>query len=137
MLRLLCRRGLTPVVWEQQQMEWLAAAVQQRGRNGVPLPIHLEIDTGMARQGVAAGEGLRDGASLAEVGNPDSVLDGVIHLLRVAGSRGVGSRRTNRGRGLRRRLRRSLRRGCGRAGFMRVVRLRSIMRLIIRVRWEL
>jgi alanine racemase len=52
------RHGLTPVVWEQQQMEGLAAAVRQRGGDVVPLPIHLEIDTGMARQGVAPGEGL-------------------------------------------------------------------------------
>jgi alanine racemase len=52
------RYGLTPVVWEQQQMEWLAAAVRQRGGDVAPLPVHLEIDTGMARQGVAPGEQL-------------------------------------------------------------------------------
>jgi alanine racemase len=52
------RHGLTPVVWEQQQMEGLAAAVRQRGGDVAPLPIHLEIDTGMARQGVAPGEEL-------------------------------------------------------------------------------
>ena len=51
--------GLTPVVWEQQQMEWLAAAVLQRGGEAARLRVHLEIDTGMARQGVAPGEGLR------------------------------------------------------------------------------
>jgi alanine racemase len=52
-------RGLTPVVWEQQQMEWLAAAAVQHGGDAARLPVHLEIDTGMARQGVAPGEGLR------------------------------------------------------------------------------
>lgn len=52
------RSELTPVVWDQQQMEWLAAAVLQHGGNATPLPVHLEIDTGMARQGVAPGEGL-------------------------------------------------------------------------------
>ena len=52
------RHGLTPVVWEQQQMEALAAAVLQHGGDTVALPVHLEIDTGMARQGVAPGEGL-------------------------------------------------------------------------------
>jgi len=52
------RHGLTPVVWEQQQMEWLAVAVRQRGGDAVPLPVHLEIDTGMARQGIAPGEQL-------------------------------------------------------------------------------
>jgi alanine racemase len=53
------RSGLTPVVWEQQQMEWLAAAVLQHGGDTAPLTVHLEIDTGMARQGIAPGEGLR------------------------------------------------------------------------------
>jgi alanine racemase len=52
------RHGLTPVVWAQQQMEWLAAAVAQRGGGSAPFPFHLEIDTGMARQGVAPGEDL-------------------------------------------------------------------------------
>ncbi len=52
-------RGLTPVVWEQQQMEWLAAAVLQHGGEAARLRVHLEIDTGMARQGVLPGEGLR------------------------------------------------------------------------------
>jgi alanine racemase len=51
--------GLTPVVWDQQQLEWLAAAVLQQGGDAAPLPVHLEIDTGMARQGVAPGEALR------------------------------------------------------------------------------
>jgi alanine racemase len=70
-------RELTPVVWEQEQMEWLAAAVQQRGGNGTPLPVHLEIDTGMARQGIAQGEGLRTLLDWLK-GQPRLVLDGVI-----------------------------------------------------------
>jgi alanine racemase len=49
---------LTPVVWDQSQMESLAAATRQRGGSAPPLPIHLEIDTGMARQGIAPGEPL-------------------------------------------------------------------------------
>ena len=52
------RHRLTPVVWEQHQMESLASAVRQEGGNAVPLPVHLEIDTGMARQGIAPGEHL-------------------------------------------------------------------------------
>jgi alanine racemase len=52
------QHGLTPVVWNQKQMESLAAAVRQRGGGTVPLPLHLEIDTGMARQGIAPGEHL-------------------------------------------------------------------------------
>jgi alanine racemase len=52
------RHGLTPVVWEQQQMECLAAAVRQQGGDTPPFPVHLEIDTGMARQGISPGEHL-------------------------------------------------------------------------------
>ncbi|WP_229739052.1 alanine racemase [Edaphobacter dinghuensis] len=52
------RHGLTPVVWTRQQMEWLAEAVARL--NAEPLAVHLEIDTGMARQGVVPGEELRE-----------------------------------------------------------------------------
>src|ERR1700761_8626109 len=42
--------GLTPVVWEPVHLDWLEAAAQkQRGHS---IPVHLEIDTGMSRQGV-------------------------------------------------------------------------------------
>ncbi len=51
---------LTPVVWEQHQLEPLAAAVRQHSGRPEPLPIHLEIDTGMARQGIATGEQLHN-----------------------------------------------------------------------------
>jgi alanine racemase len=50
--------GLIPVAWEQHQLEALATAVHQHGGNLEPYPIHLEIDTGMARQGIAPGEHL-------------------------------------------------------------------------------
>jgi alanine racemase len=50
--------GLTPVVWTRQQMEWLAEAVARLGAE--PLAVHLEIDTGMARQGVVPGDELSD-----------------------------------------------------------------------------
>ena len=52
------RHSLTPVAWNRQQMEWLAAAAERCGAS--TLAVHLEIDTGMARQGVAVGEELRD-----------------------------------------------------------------------------
>jgi alanine racemase len=52
------RNGLTPVVWEQHQMEALASAVRQQAGQPAPFPVHLEIDTGMARQGIAPGEHL-------------------------------------------------------------------------------
>jgi alanine racemase len=51
------QHGFTAVVWERQQVEWLSEAVARRG-DGSPLRVHLEIDTGMARQGVAPGEEL-------------------------------------------------------------------------------
>jgi alanine racemase len=69
--------GLTPVVWDQQQMEWLATAVQRRGGDAAPLPVHLEIDTGMARQGVAPGKGLRTLLHWLKR-QPRLALDGVI-----------------------------------------------------------
>jgi alanine racemase len=52
------RHELTPIVWTRQQMEWLAEAVTRLG--AAPLPVHLEIDTGMARQGIVPGEELRE-----------------------------------------------------------------------------
>jgi alanine racemase len=50
--------GLTPVVWTRQQMEWLVKAVAQQGAE--PLAVHLEIDTGMARQGIVPGAELQE-----------------------------------------------------------------------------
>jgi alanine racemase len=52
------QHGLTPVVWTRQQMEWLVEAVAQQ--RAEPLAVHLEIDTGMARQGVPPGDELRE-----------------------------------------------------------------------------
>lgn len=51
------RHRLTPVVWTRQQMEWLVEVAEREGARG--FDVHLEIDTGMARQGVAHGEKLR------------------------------------------------------------------------------
>jgi alanine racemase len=85
------RHGLTPVVWEQQQMEWLAAAVRQRGGNAAPLPIHLEIDTGMARQGIAPGEQLHTLLHWLKR-QPLLRLDGV--MTHFASSEMAGSRQT-------------------------------------------
>ena len=69
------RHSLTPVVWNRQQMEWLAEAVARCGAS--PLAVHLEIDTGMARQGVVVGEEMR--ALLGWLrGQRSLVLDGVM-----------------------------------------------------------
>ena len=44
------RHGLTPVLGSVQQLEWLTQAVPSSPEPSYPL--HLEIDTGMARQGI-------------------------------------------------------------------------------------
>jgi alanine racemase len=43
---------LTAVVWSVEQMEWLRDAAQVLGRRVL---VHVEVDTGMARQGAAPG----------------------------------------------------------------------------------
>ncbi len=42
---------LTPVVWELAQLDTLEAAARTAGLRAGSLPVHLEIDTGMSRQG--------------------------------------------------------------------------------------
>jgi len=42
--------NLTPAVWNAEQMEELNAASAKFGRNA--FPVHIEVDTGMSRQGV-------------------------------------------------------------------------------------
>ena len=67
---LLIEHRLTPVVWFPEQLHWLAAAAY-------PIPIHLEIDTGMARQGVRPGDDLAN--LLAQLSDhPQLKLDGVM-----------------------------------------------------------
>jgi alanine racemase len=44
---------LTPVVWETWQLDELEAAARAAGLGPGSVPIHLEIDTGMSRQGVS------------------------------------------------------------------------------------
>lgn len=44
------RHALTPVIGTTDQLTWLATAVPESARP--PFPFHLEIDTGMARQGI-------------------------------------------------------------------------------------
>jgi alanine racemase len=43
---------LIPTVWEPQQLLWLADAARKRDLALGSVPIHLEIDSGMSRQGV-------------------------------------------------------------------------------------
>jgi alanine racemase len=48
--------GLTPVVWEAWQLDLLEAAAVRRGMPAGSVAVHLEIDTGMSRQGVRVAE---------------------------------------------------------------------------------
>ena len=48
------KHGLTPVVWEPWHLDELEAAANAAGLTS--LPVHLEIDTGMSRQGVGLDE---------------------------------------------------------------------------------
>ena len=43
---------LTPSVWETSHLDLLEEATHRRGVGAGELPVHLEIDTGMSRQGV-------------------------------------------------------------------------------------
>lgn len=51
--------GLTPQVWEPFHLDLLEEAAHQRGLDPQSIPVHLEIDCGMSRQGVRSPEALR------------------------------------------------------------------------------
>jgi alanine racemase len=70
------RHNLTAVAWEPWQLDELEGAAQAAGAAAGSLPIHLEIDTGMSRQGV----GLEGLAALLARFHPASPLrlDGVM-----------------------------------------------------------
>ena len=52
----LIRRGLTAVVWEPWQLDELEGAARVAGVPAGSIPVHLEIDTGMSRQGASLDE---------------------------------------------------------------------------------
>ena len=54
--RAVIERGLTAVVWEHHQLDELEAAARPAISAPGSIPVHVEIDTGMSRQGVAPGE---------------------------------------------------------------------------------
>ena len=47
---------ITPIAWELWQLDELEAAARAAGASPGSVPVHLEIDTGMSRQGVLPGE---------------------------------------------------------------------------------
>ena len=63
----IAEHALTPVVWTPEQVGWL---------EGSGLAVHVEVDTGMARQGVHPGAELED--LLAEIEAAELPLDGVM-----------------------------------------------------------
>jgi alanine racemase len=81
--------GLTPVVWLREQMEWLVEAAGQSG--GGPVAVHVEIDTGMARQGVAPGSELEVLLDWVK-SQPAVLVDGV--MTHFVSSEVAGSART-------------------------------------------
>jgi alanine racemase len=50
---------LTPQVWEPFHIDLLEEAARRRGSESQSVPIHLEIDTGMSRQGVRSLDALK------------------------------------------------------------------------------
>jgi alanine racemase len=61
-------QGLTPVVWEPWHLDLLEAAAAAHRIPAAGLAVHLEIDTGMARQGVrAASPGISPDGELASL----------------------------------------------------------------------
>jgi alanine racemase len=77
---LLLRHGLTPQIWEPWHFSLLDAAARRAGMPAASLPVHLEIDTGMSRQGVAPGEPLAHVLRSAGACEPDSPvhIEGVL-----------------------------------------------------------
>jgi alanine racemase len=70
----LLRHELTPVVFEAAQIE--ALAEEARFSGAAPVGVHLKIDTGMARLGVAPSDVPSVAACLAR--HPEVVLDGLM-----------------------------------------------------------
>jgi alanine racemase len=67
---LFAEHRLTPVVWTAEQVAWLRAAAPPRTR------VHIEIDTGMGRQGVRPGRELDK--LLAELQGAEMIIDGIM-----------------------------------------------------------
>ncbi len=69
--------GLTPVVWEPYHLDLLEAEARRRSARPRSIAVHVEVDTGMARQGVAVGDllGLLLGRFRAD---PPLRLEGVL-----------------------------------------------------------
>lgn len=86
--------NVAAVVWTVEQMQWLAGAAASSGRTA-PVSVHLEIDTGMSRQGAAPGPELNRVLDWIAA-HPQIHLDGVLtHFAsaEIAGSLQTASQR--------------------------------------------
>jgi alanine racemase len=72
---LIVRHRLTPTVWDPQHLTLLRDAARRLGTNH-PIPVHLELDTGMARQGVGCATTLARLLDMLKT-TPELHLDGV------------------------------------------------------------
>jgi len=82
---------LTAVVWDHWQLDELEAAASAAGCSAGAIPVHLELDSGMSRQGVDA-EGL-DGLLTRFVAGSPLRLDGLMtHLYAADESDGEATR---------------------------------------------
>ena len=75
----LVRLGLTAVAWEPWQLDELEGAARSAGAAAASLPVHLEIDTGMSRQGVSL-EGLAPALARFNPGSPLRLESVMTHL---------------------------------------------------------
>jgi alanine racemase len=78
--------ALTPVAWELGQLDELQIAAGNR--KAVALPVHLEIDTGMSRQGVSP-DGLGPALARFSVGSPLRLEGVMTHLFAADESDGA------------------------------------------------
>ncbi|MBV8672668.1 MAG: alanine racemase, partial [Acidobacteriaceae bacterium] len=99
---------LIPVVWEPSQIEALQSAATARGLAPGSIPVHIEIDTGMSRQGVrreclpallgclSASPGLRIEGAMTHLHSPealdncanDAQLEGFVGAIDTMAARG-------------------------------------------------
>ncbi len=90
-------QGLTPVVWEPWQLDLLEAAATAREMPPASLAVHLEIDTGMSRQGVrmVGGEISAEAAALLRRFHAGSCLRLEAVLTHFCAPETMSSRRPN------------------------------------------
>jgi alanine racemase len=81
---------LTPVVWAVEQVEWLRVAAVRAGLH-TTVPVHVEVDSGMTRQGARPGAEL-EGLVAAIHGMKELRLDGV--MTHFASAAVVGSKQS-------------------------------------------